>query len=195
MAQITTLKPHGVMGQVYAFAPKTAEVVAVVPAKFCLAAQYDVVIELDAQYDVVIELEGLMPGCEANVPRKVAAKVTFHAGDKQTLEFTVRDGDQAAVSGVFPVFDLTGFTVQWALSRGNTSRFITTADVLKSSAVTAELEVTDAVNGVLQVKLVGADTSTIFGEFYQELQVTDGASEKVVVAVGDVVILQDVANA
>ena len=128
------------------------------------------------------------------MPATVNTRFSMYQDNKLTLRFTVRDGDQAEVGGVHPVFDLTGFTVQWALSRGTTSQFVTTASVLKSSAQITEIEVTDAVNGLLEVKLVGADTATIFGDFYYELELVDGMSEKVVVAVGEINIIRNVSN-
>ena len=75
MAQVTTLRASGLPGPTQTFAPKTAAIVAVADAKVCLGAQYDSVLELNAQYDAVIEREGLVPGCEANVPRTIATAV------------------------------------------------------------------------------------------------------------------------
>lgn len=128
------------------------------------------------------------------MPATTNAKIQIFAGNKATLRFTVRNGDLPEVGGQHPVFDLTGFTVRWALSRGNNSKYSTEADILKSSALATEIEITDAPNGALDVKLVGADTVDIFGDFYQELELVDGASETLVVARGEVEILQNVSN-
>lgn len=118
----------------------------------------------------------------------------IYAGNRHKLRFVVRDLDEPAVAGVFPVLDLTPFTVRWALSRGTTESYSTEATLNKSSANPTDVDLTDAVSGIAVVNLFKVDTENLSGAFYQELELVDGAGQCLVVAVSNISILRNVVN-
>lgn len=117
---------------------------------------------------------------------------TFYANNIRTLKFTVTDADASPVAPL----DLTGYTVQWAMSRFLSSgSYGTTAVLKKDNGSVGGVTVTDAVNGKCQVALIGADTASLSGKFYHELEVVDGTGKAVVVATGTLIINKNVSNA
>lgn len=134
------------------------------------------------------------------MPETVNLSFTLFQGNKKTIRFTVRDGDQPEVGGVHPLFDLTGFTVQWAASPGNVSEYAPEAVIKKSSTVGSEITITDAVNGELEVFLVEADTFVItaggvdalIGIHYHQLELVDALGGTLIVATGEIEIMLNV---
>lgn len=107
------------------------------------------------------------------------------AGNLRVQRFTVTDED---IDGS-PAKNLTGFTVKWALARIDDAGTYLTTPVLEKTAV-----LTDAANGICEVTLAPADTTSLFGTFYFELEATDGSSNPVVVGTGRLVINRNVVN-
>lgn len=120
----------------------------------------------------------------------VNAKTSFYAGNKRTLKFSVVDEDTAGS----PAFDLTGQTIKFTLSRGDTDNYRTTAIVEKSSATPSQITITNATGGLVEVVLLGSDTLVLRGDFYFELELTDVFSDTNVVSVGTLEILRNVVN-
>jgi len=114
----------------------------------------------------------------------------MYAGNKRTLAFAVKDTAGA-------VFDITAYGVQFALSEIDSDGIVSGAALVsKSDDDVAEIAVTDAANGLLQVYLVGADTAALLGDYHFELELVDDAdSETVVVAEGTLEIRRNVVNA
>lgn len=126
------------------------------------------------------------------------ARIVVYAGNKATLRYTITDRDAVPVSGVYPPLNLSAFAapgrIQFAISRGSASRYSTEADVQKSNDVSSEVEVQDAANGIVDVKLIGTDTAALVGDFYRELELVDVSGETVVVEVGEIEIRRNVVN-
>jgi len=119
-----------------------------------------------------------------------ASKLTFYAGNKRLLRFTVVDKDAPGD----PPLDLTTLTIKWALSRFKNGRYLSTP-ILEKSTTGGGIVKIDAINGILEVTLLRADTASLLGDFWQELEVTDVGGECEVVAVGPVSVLLNVVNA
>lgn len=114
------------------------------------------------------------------------------AGNRRVQRFTITDEDQAGS----PAKDLTGLTIKWALSRiGSGGEFNTTPIVEKTSDNPGEIDlVGPATDGIVDVTLVEADTLTLQGKFYFELEVFDATPEGVVVTTGELTINRNVVN-
>lgn len=116
---------------------------------------------------------------------------TFYANNLRVLKFTVTDADS---SPVVPL-NLTGYTVQWAMSRFLSSGAYSTTPVLtKDNASKGGVVVTDAANGKVTVTIAETDTVSLSGKFYQELEVVDGVGNATVVATGNLTINKNVVN-
>ncbi len=92
----------------------------------------------------------------------------YFSGDALNLKITVRNGDLPTS----PVLDLTPFTeIIWALakSQGKVPLF-----EKKLSNGPTEIDPVDLTNGRIDVLINNADTATLKGEFYHELQLTPG---------------------
>lgn len=118
---------------------------------------------------------------------------SMYAGNHRKLQFTVYDED-----GTTPK-SLTGFTVRFTLSRVSPTGSVlykapvvehTNADVAK---VTVLDQGTDP--GRVNVFLVAADTATLLGDFYWELELKDILDNTVVVSTGTLTINFNVVNA
>jgi len=99
----------------------------------------------------------------------------WFSGDDYLIEFTVTDEDGAAV-------DLTNASATWSMARRNTS------SALLTKTLGSGINVTDAVNGVLQVSLDAADGASFEGDYYHELEVTLSGGAKRTVAYGTVTV-------
>lgn len=116
---------------------------------------------------------------------------TIYANNVRTWEFTVINAD---ATPNIPV-NLTGYTVQWALSRfAPDGTYSTNAVLEKDNQSKGGVVITDAVNGVVQVNILDSDTAALFGKFYQELEIVDTVGNAVVVATGTITILKNVSN-
>ncbi|MCA8948578.1 MAG: hypothetical protein KDE27_03705 [Planctomycetes bacterium] len=112
------------------------------------------------------------------------AALKFFAGTKRVLNMTVYDGD----AGSSTPLDLTGMTVTWAIAAKSAEGVVDAAVVASKTAT-----IVSASAGTCQVTLLSADTAELDpGDYWQEWEVTDGAGEKSVVAVGDVVLRQNI---
>ena len=116
------------------------------------------------------------------------ALVEIFSGDTKILRYTVKDG-----LGV--VINITGGAFRWGLFKldPNESEPTARGSALVppgEKAVSSGITITDAVNGVLEVALVPADTATLKGDFYHELQMVLGG-ETSTVAFGQINIKRD----
>lgn len=101
------------------------------------------------------------------------------SGDDLDLNVTVTDAADAAL-------DLTSASsIIWRLSR----HVGATADLTKS--VGSGVTVTDPVNGLLTVTIDAADTASLVGNFYHELEIVNQANKKSTVLHGLFEIVQD----
>lgn len=113
---------------------------------------------------------------------------SFYANNARTLVFTITNEDEDGS----PALDLTGLTIKWALSRVNSNGVYSTTPVLEKSTSDG-ITITDAAAGECEVQLDAADTTSLSGTFYQELEVFSGGSGTVV-AVGTITIKRNVVN-
>ena len=95
-------------------------------------------------------------------------KGKYRSGDDFVFQFTVDDADNPG-----NVKNLTGAAITWALSQrqGSTPLFTKTA-------IGTEILVPTPTNGILQVIIVPADTASLFGTYWHELEIVDGAGKK-----------------
>lgn len=115
----------------------------------------------------------------------------FYANNPRRLQFTVVDEDNADAP-----FDLTSFTVRWAMSKMKPDgSFSTTPALTKTSEGSGGITVTDAAAGELYVDLEDVDSAALHGDYYHELEVFNADGEGVVVATGKLTINKNIKNA
>ncbi len=106
------------------------------------------------------------------------------SGDDRILELTAKDNDGVVV-------DITAARIIWGLyvSRLGGAAALITKDSINGNA---EVEITDAVNGVFQVKLDPADSDALMeAALYHECQIIDATSNKQTVVRGTVNLRND----
>ena len=86
-------------------------------------------------------------------------------GDTKRVNFTLKKADGTAL-------DLTGAMLRWEASRLKAGGLFSSTPALVKTDENG-IEVTDALNGFLTVTLSPADTLSISGDFYHELESTD----------------------
>jgi hypothetical protein len=94
------------------------------------------------------------------------------AGDSKNVVITVSNDEGIALN-------LTGASVKWALKKRVTS---TENELYKTN--TDGITITDAANGVITIKLVPVDTTTLNGTYHHECEVTDANGNVSTVTVG-----------
>ena len=100
------------------------------------------------------------------------------SGDDKNIQFTITDEDNAAS-------DITGASATWACSRRvKTSTLI-------SKTVGSGITIVSGVGGVLLVSLAQADTASLRGDYYHELEIVDAAGKKTTAAYGTMTVLTD----
>lgn len=117
---------------------------------------------------------------------------SIFAGNVRTERFTVTDEDTSGS----PAFDLTSFVVKYALAPFGADGNPLTEEPLfeKTTADAAEVLVTDGPNGEVEVYLVEADTVSLLGDYYFELEAFDGSGNHVVLATGTLTVKPNVVN-
>lgn len=126
----------------------------------------------------------------------VVANLTdaIYAGNRRIQRFTVTDEDTSGS----PAYDLTGLVVKYALARfGTNGEPLRSNPLLDFSSAVAQVTITDAANGIVEVELLPADTVDLTpADYYFELEVYNGAeTEGVVVATGTLTVRTNVENA
>lgn len=117
---------------------------------------------------------------------------TFYAGNTRVLQFAITD---AEVDPPVPL-DLTGCTVQWALSAMLIDGSYDTVAILKKDSAGTDVIIDgDPSTGIVRVRIRPADTAELAGRYYHELEVIDVAGNPVVVATGYLTINPNVVNA
>lgn len=120
------------------------------------------------------------------------ARVEIFAGNYRVLQFVVADKDLDP-TGATPK-NLTGLIVHWALARTKDGKLNRTPMVDKFSPSDG-VTITNAAAGECEVEIFGVDTEALIqGDFYQELEVDDGAGKTLVVATGPVLLKPNVDN-
>jgi hypothetical protein len=109
--------------------------------------------------------------------------VTMYSGDSRVLAFTITEAN-----GTTPI-NLTGAVVAWACARKLSGGFSTTPTLSKE--IGAGITIIAAIAGTLEVALAPADTASLVGRYYHELQVTDAAGNVSTVATGTLTITKD----
>lgn len=116
---------------------------------------------------------------------------TIFAGNKRTLKFAITDADTVGA----PAFNLTNLVLKFTLTRVSADgNILTTPLIEKKSTSATQLVVTNAAGGLCEVYLVEADTLTLLGDFYFELEAYDVSNEHVVLATGTLTIKPNVTN-
>lgn len=106
----------------------------------------------------------------------------YFSGDALRLEVTVRDGD----TGGSPVLDLTPFTeITWALAKKAGATPLVTKTLTGGPT---QIDPVDLANGRIDVLINNADTASLKGSLYHELQLAPGPNTPMY---GDFVITVD----
>jgi len=123
---------------------------------------------------------------------------TMYAGERKTIRFAGTDQDDGTALDYATDFA----EVKWALTSINpsTGEFSTTPVLEKKSQVAQtetggnEIDFSGTGNNQADVQLINADTDTLAGEYYQELEGFDANGEGVVLATGTITIIRNVEN-
>ena len=110
--------------------------------------------------------------------------ITMHSGDTRNIVITIVDSTSTAV----PLGSVTDLT--WALSKKASDSVTPRGAAIVTKAIATGITVTDAPNGVISIILTPADTASLAGEYYHELQMTFGAAVSTVLF-GKVTISKD----
>ncbi len=103
------------------------------------------------------------------------------SGNDKTLQFTALDEFDV-------VINLTGATIVWAFAKTATAK-ATLFDYTSPTNVT----ITDAEGGLFEVEIQSADTEDMKGgEYYHECRMESAAGNKITLAYGVVVLLDNV---
>lgn len=117
------------------------------------------------------------------------SKFVVRSGDKKTLTFTITDGADGTA------LDMTGKSLRFVLSKYDASRNTFASPVVtKVSSDSAQITVNDALTSKYDVFLVAADTASLSGLYYYELEVVE-SGEVVTVARGVIEFEPTIANA
>jgi len=115
----------------------------------------------------------------------------IYAGNRRQLLFTVLDQD----AGGSTPFDLTGFSVTWAMAILSDGVPVTSGPLINISTSTSAVVITNAAGGLLTVTLDGTLTAAIVpATYYWELEVTSAAGNSTVVATGTMDVRPNVDN-
>jgi len=113
------------------------------------------------------------------------ADFEMHSGDHRDLVVTVKDEAGALV-------DISGATMRWHLSKldSSGSRPGPKGAALVQKSVGSGIVLTTPASGVATVSLLPADTASLAGEFYHELEMVLGGKTSTVLF-GKVTVLKD----
>lgn len=111
------------------------------------------------------------------MPRQtiVASNFEMFSGNTRVLKVTVLDQDEAIV-------DLSGAAATFVVMRAHGQPAIIT------KTVGSGIVITDAVNGLLEITLLEADTEPLRGVHRHELEITDASGRKTTVLFGNITI-------
>lgn len=126
---------------------------------------------------------------------KTGQDATIYTDNYVILRFSVVDEDDP----LEPALDLTGLEVFYSVARYNSRGEPIVATPLidvNSDGDPSVVLVTDAVNGVVEIRLTAAITALLSPrDYYHELEVVDGLGNPVVTATGNLTVLPNVVNA
>ena len=88
--------------------------------------------------------------------------VTIYGGSTVAIDLTLFAADGTPL-------DITGSTLEWGMA----PKGAVDATVTKTTANSAQIQVTNAAGGLATVHLLPADTATLVGEYRHELRITD----------------------
>lgn len=125
---------------------------------------------------------------------KVGQNATVYRGNRKILRFTIVDADNSNSA-----LNVTTYTLRFAATITSASGDpVETAAVIQIDSTNDPTQVvkTDAANGIVDVILVAADTSSLNpGEYYMELEGVDASSNTEVLATGTLTVEPNVENA
>jgi len=142
--------------------------------------------DLDGEIEAIDELEGtLSEDCNMTT----SANITMYRGDNRTERVTVKDGDGVALP-------ITGakvwFTVKEDLDDADSAAVFQRKNTAAGGSDT-EILITDGVNGVVEIYIVPANTSSLEnGKFEFDVQVQLATGKTHTVTRGDFILLADV---
>ena len=88
-------------------------------------------------------------------------RISFFAGDTITIRFS-------AVDALGSALNLENMTIEWALSKPSK-----TVELI-SKTVGSGITITDADGGLFEIRLMPTETQSLDGEYYQEVQISEG---------------------
>jgi len=111
------------------------------------------------------------------------SSISMHSGDTRKLQVTIVDESSAAV-------DLTSASIIWALSKKAADEVLPRGSAIVTKSIGDGITVIDAVTGRVDILIDSADTASLAGDFYHEMQLTLGGSVSTVLY-GTVTIVKD----
>lgn len=111
-----------------------------------------------------------------------AQEILIYRGDNRTIPVTVTD-DAGAVN-------LTGASIRFSVKKRKKD---TDYIIKKSEADPAEINVTDAINGLFEIYIVPDDTQDLsITTYYFDIEITDSTGKTYTISMGTFKILEDV---
>lgn len=107
-----------------------------------------------------------------------AGTVTMYSGDSRRFEITVREEGGNTM-------DLTDCSIIWGMGTRQPTPY-----TVVTKATGSGITILDALNGLIEWKLLPADTESLSGDYEHELEVTDTAGDVFTVMTGKIRILQ-----
>jgi len=108
---------------------------------------------------------------------------SMHSGDNRSLSVTITDQSQA-------VLDVSGAAITWALSRAVTDKVEPKGVAIVSKTVGSGITITDGSNGLVEVTIAEADTASLAGTYYHEMQMVLSGNTSTIMY-GTVIIKKD----
>ncbi len=103
-------------------------------------------------------------------------------GNALTVEIIISDDANDPIN-------LTGFTVNWSTSRLSPRGCFSSTPVIEKCSGLGSLIITDAVNGLVEFTLLGADTESLSpGNYSHQIVIIDGSGNSTTVTTGIMVL-------
>lgn len=111
----------------------------------------------------------------------------FYAGNRRTLRYSIDDQDNPGQK-----LNLSGLTFKWALVNKRSDGTYDLTPILQKTSAAGGIAVTNAATGALEVYLLDADSASLAGDYYYQLEATDGDGNKMMLATGTLTIKRNI---
>ncbi len=111
---------------------------------------------------------------------KLKQDFEMYSGESKNIKITLTDEKSDTP------LDVSNATITWVMKRS--AKFPT--NLIEKSTVNSEIEIVDAVNGVVKVKLISADTESLEGLYYHSAKIVDVLENTSVLLTGMVKVVK-----